>query len=283
MSDNNTELSENVKQSDETPKEKIEAIALKNNNEKYKELANLTNNQVKGVEDATKPAVTNVLIRQKMSGNDIMPEECKVGELYDTDGEVVGDKLEFIPIFSHIIRKKWSETEEGNSVDCMSLDGKVGSKYGACDSCPYGRFEPGKKMQCSKGRTFFGVTPELNKLYKIDFIKTSAKAGNQIMRLVRPPALWAKSFFISVNKEKSSSGFDYYMFNAKPSGHKIEGDLYEICDALYEHFREMYQSALEYHKRMRETNTLEAPHSSPTDGETIEVQEGENIDFSESL
>jgi hypothetical protein len=276
MSDKNTELSENVK---ETPNEKLTALAERTNNEKLAQLAELTLGEVKGVEEVQRPPVVNILLRQKMSGNDVMPPNCNVGEMYDTDSEPLGTSIEFIPVFTHAIRQKWSEGgEDGNSIDCMSLDGKTGNKYGSCETCPHGQYEKGKKLLCSRGRTFFGVTPEMTKLYKINFTKTSSKAGNQIMRMVRPPALWSKSFVIGVDKEKSATGYEYYKFSAKPSGNKVEGEVFEACDALYEHFKEQYKRALEFQKKMQEQNELV-----DSGQQVIEVQEGDNINFEESL
>lgn len=238
-------------------------------------LAQLTQPGIKGMEVEQRSRIPQIYIRQPSSSSEVIPEDCKIGHLYDSNGETIGDSTTFIPILLHEVRKKWGE----DKIDCQSLDGKTGSRYGQCSACPYGRYEQGVKTECSKGFSYFGVTEDLDKLYNIQFLKSSSKAGRNIKRLIAPPALWGKSFTISTEKI-SSNNRNYYEFKTAPTGRHTDADTMKLCDALHGFFQAQYHMAL--HRQEVFSKRLQSEEA--VSGTVIEISDdSEAIDFSEGM
>lgn len=220
--------------------------------ENLMKLAFMVQPQTKGIEGEQRAQIPQVNIRQAMSRADSIPEACKLGEMYTTLADHIGQELVFIPILTHDTRKKWSEE---SSIECMSLDGRSGNRYGECAKCPHGQYVEGQRMACSKGTTYFVVDEQFTSLFKIDFLKSSAKTGRTIRRLSRPPALWARKFRLSTEKQKGNQG-DYYTFEVR-AGDKTTDEERAICDALYDFFKPNYELA-----RLRANSYVDKPATS---------------------
>lgn len=245
---------------------------------KVLELATLTSPTIKGMEGDSRAKIPSLYLRQPTSQSEGMPGDCQVGQFWSSTGETVGDTVDIIPILTHPSRKKWGE----DRIDCSSLDGKVGTRYGNCEACPYGRFENDVAPACSPGHVFFAVTEDLSALYRIEFAKSSAKAGRNIHRLTLPPALWSRSFTVSTNHEKGG-GRNYYTWATAPTGRRTPEDVMNICEALYDFFKPNYNKALDsqaaYAKRLLEDNAEVTDSAQVIDVET----KGDVIDFSGSM
>lgn len=206
--------------------------------EKLMKLAFLVQPQTKGIEGEQRAVIPQINIKQKMSTNDAIPDDCQEGDMYTTLADHLGDELVIIPILTHDVRKKWSADSK---IECMSLNGKVGNRYGECSKCPFGKYVEGQRMECSKGTTYYVTDENFKSLYKIDFLKTSAKAGRTIRRLSRPPALWARKFKLRTEKQKGDKGV-YYTFEVS-AGDKTSDEERAVCDALYDFFHPNYELA----------------------------------------
>jgi len=241
--------------------------------EKVLTVSTLTRPGIAGIESKQRTSVPFVQVRQPSSNSQSMPEATKIGELFSADG-IIGPRLVILPILAHDIRKKWGE----ESMDCQSLDGKTGTKHGSCESCPYGRYEEGVRTLCSKGTAVYGVTAELDALYRIDFTKTSASAGKNLLRLARPPALWARSFALTTEKKTANKG-TYYELKTALTGDKTPADVMQVCESLHGFFKAVYERAkiaLAVHAERQ---------AAQTPGGVIDVKPNADgvIDFSENM
>jgi hypothetical protein len=229
------------------------------------QLAQLTRPGIAGMEGQQRVTIPWVLVRQPSSSSPSIPEDVKVGELYSSDGRI-GDRLVILPILSHTIRRKWGEER----VDCQSVDGVRGTRYGACEACPYGRYVEGQRTECSKGTSIYGVTDDLSALYRVDFTKSSAKAGQNILRLARPPALWARSFSISTEK-KAAQKTNYYELKTALTGERTAPAVMQVCEALHTFYKALYDKAkLSLYRQnaaeARPANVVEATVVADSDG-----------------
>lgn len=260
---------------------KLSQLALSDaNKEKILHLAKLTSPDIEGIEGGNKRfRVPIIQIRQPISNSTSIPESCKPGQLYSA-GELIGDSIRFIPILRHAQRKKWLEDSK---IDCQSLDGIRGSRYGNCKECPYNKFEKGKPMACSLGHTFFAVTPDLSKLYRIDFQKSSAKAGKNILNLTEPPSLWGKIFVLNT-EHHTMSGRNYFSFSTRASGERPDAEALEICGVLHQFFKAQYDGAL---IRFSNPGMFSGGDGSAATGDasdvTIEAEDDGKIDFGNSM
>jgi hypothetical protein len=210
------------------------------NKEKVAKLAKLASPEIEGIEGGNRRfRIPIIQLRQPISNSKSIPESCKPGQLYSS-GDLIGDSIRFIPILRHAQRKKWLED---STIDCQSLDGVTGSRYGNCKECPYNKFEKGKPMACSLGHTFFVVTPDLNKIYRVDFQKSSAKAGKNILSLTEPPSLWGKIFVLST-EHHATAGRNYFSLSTQASGERPDAETLEVCGVLHQFFKAQYDGAL---------------------------------------
>lgn len=189
---------------------------------------------IKGMEGSTGISLPVISLRQKATGEDSVPERCKVGEMYTKQGEVFGNKIDFVPIRSHFKRTRFVQGQQ--APDCQSDDGVTGSKYGACENCVYKRFEEGAKNPnaCRSGTSVTGVIDGFanGKLYQIDFMKKSAPAGKKLKTLAIPPALYAIKVQIFTEKETNKDGQDYYVLKVRPTGNKTDAGERAAADAI---------------------------------------------------
>jgi len=238
-------------------------------------LAQLTTVEIKGVEGAgSRAQLAEIRMRQPMSGSDSIPADCKPGEFYNTDGDYLGKNVTFIPVLRHALRKKWSDE---NRIDCISLDGETGTRYGSCKECPYSKFEQGQAAECSPGHSFYVVTPELDGIYRVDFQKSSSKAGRNILRLTRPPALWGKSFVLS-SSHHSGGGRNYYSLTTTPTGHKTSQDVMDVCEVLHNYFHAQYEAAKASLRRFNEDGeSSDAPSVVISDGDDGDIDFGDTM------
>lgn len=244
------------------------------NQEKILRLAELTKPQIEGVEgNAQRFRVPIVRLRQPISNSTSIPESCKPGQLYSA-GETLGDSLYFIPILRHAQRRKWLED---NKIDCQSMDGITGSRYGNCKTCPHSAFEKGKPMACSSGHTFYVVTPKLDKLYRIDFQKTSAKAGKNILSLTEPPSLWGKIFILGTNHH-TQGGRNYFSYSTRASGERPDAETITICGILHQFFKAQYDRAMLRINNPGVFGGTEGAHGSASDV-IIDSEDDGNVDF----
>jgi len=245
---------------------------------KVLDLARLTQPGIKGMEGEQRVKIPTVRVRQPSSTSDVIPEDCKNGQLFDSQGNILGDSLSFIPVLLHEMRQKWGE----DAMDCQSLDGITGTRYGSCEACPYGRFVQGARPDCSKGFSYFVVTEDLTALYRINFMKSSAKAGRNIKRLILPPALWSRSFSVSTEKISANSR-NYYELKTSPTGRRTDDETMKVCDALHAYYQARYHQAL-FFSELFAKRLKEGDAGAGTSGTPVEISDdSEVLDFSENM
>ena len=247
------------------------------------QLAQLTTPAIKGAEgDGQRRRLPQINVRQPSSSSEAIPTDCKMGHFYDTNGKNFGEKVKFIPVMSHSRRVMWGDDSQ---IECSSLDGKTGSKYGDCNQCPYGRYEQGSKTACSKGLSYYVVTEDLEAMYRVDFMKSSSKAGRSISKLLLPPAMWARSFELSSEKQTGPQNSTYYSFKASPTGDKTPEDDMELLDKVYDVFRAQWQHAIarqnSFAARLQEENGGEGQEAITTVATEGDGEDDGVMDFSQ--
>lgn len=237
-------------------------------------LAEQTNSTVKGIEGDQKVRIPQLLLRQNSSNSDTVPPEAKPGQFYTSFSVFIGDSFSFIPVYTHNIRKKWGEEK----IDCQSLDGITGTRYGVCASCPHGQYDPNARPECSSGTAYYVVAEDLSAIYRIEFTKTSAQAGRVIRKLSLPPNMWSRSFTVSAEK-KTGNNRNYFTMKVAATPRRTNAQVSKVCDILYEYFHSNFKKMVlvqaEYLKR-----GVQLPAES---GDPLLVENTKDIDFSDSM
>lgn len=213
--------------------------------------------KIEGVASSRGVPVPNLLVRQAMTKEENAPESCKVGSFYTKSGDSIGTTIDVIPLYIHFKRVKF--VQGNDRPECYSDDGVYGSKYGECKTCPYQKFEEGVKAACSSGRTVTCVTPDFQKLYQIDFTKTSSKYGRKLEQLAVPPALFSSVFTVYTDKETNKANQAFYVTKVKTTGRRVTGVEFDLARALYQFAEAKHQRSIEYARSQRALTRGSAP------------------------
>lgn len=241
---------------------------------KVLQLAQLTQPGIKGMEGTQRAQIPRISLRQPSSTSELIPADCQIGHMYDSTGNSIGDSLNFIPILLHEVRKKWGE----NQIDCLSPDGVTGTRYGACSECPYGRFEQGQRPECSNGYQFYIVDEEFNAFYSLEFLKSSAKAGRNVKRLLQAPAVWGRSFKVMI-EHNTANNRNYYTYKTQATGRRTEADHMKVCEALHEFFQAGYHGYLFAQAEKLRKLAAEAGNNAPI----VITDDEEALNFEDSM
>lgn len=128
------------------------------------------------------------------TGNDAMrPPKLPSGEYYTGDSRALGDNFTAVVIGYYDHRTLWPARDSGEKNPiCVSIDRKVGSRYGDCSKCPNStkKYTEGG---CTLETTFFLMITDVETpgIYSLTLSKTSLAAGTALKKIVdRSNALW---------------------------------------------------------------------------------------------
>ncbi len=231
-----------------------DAIESEEIQHKLMNLAEQTSPQIKGIATpSTRAKIPILQLMQAMTNSENVPNGAKPGDMYTTSGQLIGNELVFYPIYMHWIRKKWGD----DKIECQSIDGKVGNRYGECRKCPYGQFERDVRPQCSPGSSYFLLTEDLSNILQVDFIKTSSPTGRKIKQLALPPALWGRPYILSTEKKQQQGTGKgvYYVYSVRASTERTPKEQFKICDVLYDYFEANHQKAVILQNEYARRNT----------------------------
>jgi len=218
--------------------------------------------------------IPNLLVRQAMTKEENLPSsDIKVGGFYTKAGENLGTEVTVIALLGHFKRVKFNPGQD--RPDCTSDDGVTGSRYGDCKTCPYAKYEEGARAACSSGYSYIAVTENFEKLFQIDFTKTSSKYGRKLQQMAVAPALFATAFVIYTDKETNAKG-TFYVTKVKPTGKKVTGPEFEIARALAAFAMARFERNVSARKAARNTTSgaaLGAGSVGDTESNDIDVSD----------
>lgn len=205
--------------------------------------------KIEGIVGDRSVPIPVLLVRQAMTKEENLPSsDIKVGSFYTKGGDAPGTSLTIIPLLAHFKRVKFTQGQD--RPECTSDDGRTGSRYGDCKTCVYAKFEEGARAACSSGYSYIAVTENFEKLYQIDFTKTSSKYGRKLQQLAVAPALFAKAFEIYTDKETNSKG-TFYVTKVKPTVKKITGFEFELARTLFQFAEARFERSAEARAQAR--------------------------------
>lgn len=114
---------------------------------------------------------------QPSSDRSKLPKSAGIGTIL-IDDRVAEQPVKVIPLRMWDSRQLWSPDKDEAKVLCYSPNGKLGSKYGLCKDCSFGKYDPeANRSACNKGKTFMNITADLTTLFVTSFYKTNYKFG----------------------------------------------------------------------------------------------------------
>lgn len=210
---------------------------------KIEELAAYAVTHIEGMEESNGAVVPNARMRQAMTKEETVPANCKIGMYYTAQGDVLGNDVKLVFLHGHKTRVRFLKGQD--TPDCTSLDGKVGSRWGDCSVCPYGRWEEGAKSECSNGHSYTAVTEDFTKVYKFQFVKTGARAGKKIPTIAQIKGkLYGSVVRLYTEKDKNADGNEYFVPKVQASGTLVQGAHLDLAQALSALVKAQYVKAI---------------------------------------
>jgi hypothetical protein len=182
----------------------------------------------------TKLDMTELRVYQGTGTDPNRPSNCNPGQFYLTSKENVGPVFEGIVVLIWQGRTMWGEKDEASRVPvCQSMDRKMGSNYGECETCPHQPWKDGQKQLCSDDAGAFMLTKDLKELVLVRFPRTSEPAGRQLMKLVRKTRLpWMKTYKITAEEKKDEKKRTRWFEMRIEVGDYTDEKVYDLCNAL---------------------------------------------------
>jgi hypothetical protein len=141
--------------------------------------------KIEGIGDESKGwRAPSSRVVQPSSDRSKLPKNAGIGTIL-IDDRVEQQPLKTIPLRMWDSRQLWSPDKDDAKILCYSPNGKVGSKYGICASCQFGKFDvETNRSACNKGKTFINIKADLSDVFMTTFYKTNYKNGTSWSKLM---------------------------------------------------------------------------------------------------
>jgi hypothetical protein len=156
------------------------------------------------------------------TGNDpIRPRQTLPGQFYSADSRVIGEKFNAVPLAiyeGHILwPEKTKDSNESKAPICVSVDRRMGSKYGNCDACPlHPNLRPYAQGGCMREITVYLLDQDMTSIYELKFSKTSEGAGKALMGVMKKSNFLWERWFTFEAKERVDKGNKWYIIQSSP-------------------------------------------------------------------
>ncbi len=183
--------------------------------------------------------IPRINIAQPTTRSEAKPESAKNGSLYTTEGKLLDMPWGGIPL--HFSEENINFPKGGgNNPVCQSPDAKLGSPFGLCEKCPnlpFGKQNGGrgdqKQTDCYSNIVVVMLASDFSQVYKVQFGKTSRKAGAALLALARQqPFVWKQSYLLNTEKKTGEMGM-YWIFQTTPTGKDNDPNVMRLGEKLY--------------------------------------------------
>lgn len=196
----------------------------------------------KGVHsDDDRPEFTELRVYHGTGNDPNRPENMIPGQFYLSTRESVGKIFQGTVLMVYKGRTMWGDKNAGDAVRgmpiCQSMDRKVGSQYGLCETCAYRPWRDGKPQRCSDDVVVYMLSQDLKDIALVRFAKTSEGSGRQLIKAVkRADVPWSKWFAITAEAQTSATDKSqrWYVINATPVSSDKEDDVY-VPESLHDY------------------------------------------------
>ncbi len=191
--------------------------------------------------DSDRPDFPELRIYHGTGNDPNRPDKQIPGEYYLTTKENVGEAFEGTVLAMWGGRTMWGDAEAGETTKmpiCQSMDRKMGSTCGECETCPHKPWRDGKQQRCSDDVVAFMLSRDMKEIVLVRFQKTSEPAGKQLKKFTkRAMQLWSKWYHLSLESRtsKTDSNRRWYVMKVEPcSGDDalVPEAIHEFCDAM---------------------------------------------------
>jgi hypothetical protein len=166
------------------------------------------------------------------------PDKAQPGDLFTTSGYIIPQPLKVTPIYVFGSNRMFPEGGGGGNKApvCYAPDAKWGKPFGECAKCqnlPLGLNAAGAITDCDNGVNFVALSEDM-KLYRLEFFKTSRKAGVRMDQLSAAcDSIWDRWFSIKTQTQ-TGGGNEWHIFRISPSGEDTPAHVRQAADIIYD-------------------------------------------------
>jgi hypothetical protein len=189
-----------------------------------------------------RPDYTELRLYQGTGADSNRPETAIPGQFYLTTKENVGKVFEGTVVAIWEGRTMWPDRSGGETSKmpvCISMDRRMGSRFGNCKDCPNLPWRDGKKDQlCSDDVIAFMLPKDLSDIVLVRFSRTSEPAGRQLMRFAKKGGTfglpWERWYRITSAEHKDTErSFRWFTLETNVNADEnVPDDLNDFCEAM---------------------------------------------------
>jgi hypothetical protein len=213
---------------------------------------------------------------QGTSDRSKLPKSAVIGSIVIRD-TVFEQPLTVIPLRAWKGRQYWDPDQNNSRVICSSQDTKVGFRFGNCSSCQYSKFdEENNKSQCNTTVTVMATTPELDKVFMVNFSKSNYSNGTAWMSLMSKNGVstYKRQYTLTTETSKKSKNVEVLLAaNDTTSAKDSLPFLQELFDQISANREESLAKFYDYVKSLTSATPMALPsHMELDESEVTTVQ-----------
>jgi len=163
------------------------------------------------------------------------PDGAEPGDLYTTSGFILQQPFKVTPLYIYEQNRMFPDGG-GKAPVCFAPDAKYGRPFGKCSECanyPMTKNATRTPTDCDNGICFIVLSQDM-KLYRLEFFKTSNKAGLKLDQLASATDnIWDRWFSIKTQLQ-SSSGNEWHIFRVSAANEETPEYVRDAADILYD-------------------------------------------------
>ena len=189
-----------------------------------------------------RPDYTELRLYQGTGADSNRPETAIPGQFYLTSKENVGKVFEGTVIAIWEGRTMWPDRDAGGSSKmpvCISMDRRVGNRFGNCKDCPNLPWRDGKKDQlCGDDIVAFMLPRNMSDIVLVRFTRTSEPAGRRLMRFAKKGGLlglpWERWYRITAEEHKDPErSFRWFTMETNVNAdEEVPEELHHFCETM---------------------------------------------------
>lgn len=183
-----------------------------------------------------RPQFTELRVFQGTGNDPNRPENVRVGHFYLNTKQNVGDKFVGTLLAVWQGRTMWPGADEARGAPlCTSMDRRVGSKYGDCETCPQRPWRDGEKTSCNDDVVAFMLPKEMDDIIMVRFSRTSEAAGRQLSNFATKEIVpWRRFYQLTTSERQGQGGskIKWHVIKVEPLEELVPTELMDFCAAL---------------------------------------------------
>ena len=162
------------------------------------------------------------------------PDGAETGDICTTSGVILKQPFKITPLYIYEQNRMFSDG--GKAPVCFAPDAKYGRPFGVCSKCinyPMTKNATRTPTDCDNGICFIVMSQDM-RLYRIEFFKTSYKAGRKLDDLAcATDNIWDRWYTLKAQLQ-SANGKEWHIFRVSSANEETLEHVRDAADIVYD-------------------------------------------------